>query len=113
MLPYVICGNPAVSVPIRVPFNRPQMHTAKSGMFTDFSLSADETRHHSPEEAPQLGCGEASRCQLVGGLATHPGKPRSLAAGRSQLSNDVAGEVTIPGGELRGIRGRGDGGETS
>jgi|GEM_PF-6646756 len=43
ILPYVICANPAVSVPIRVPFpplavkvrvlfNGTQMHTARSGI---------------------------------------------------------------------------------
>jgi|GEM_PF-2228086 len=68
-------------------------------------MSASGRARYSPGEAPRLDRGEESRCQLVGGLATHPGKPRSLTAGRSQLSNDIAGEVTIPGGELRGIRG--------
>jgi len=34
-------------------------------------------------EAPRLDRGEESRCQLVGGLATHPGKPHGLTVGRS------------------------------
>ena len=85
MLSYVICGNPAVSVPICGPFNRPQMHTARSGIDTDLSLSADETRHHSPGEAPRLDRGEASRCQLVWWLQRRQGgwKPHGLTVGRS------------------------------